>query len=305
MSDEIRLLLRTAADTGSPIQPPGDLGARAVRRLRRRRAGAVIGSVTALLAVVLGSSILLPTGGGPERAAEPSMDAVVDGELMRTVELDGGRLALNPYEGKDPAWPREAAEAAFRSAETIFWANTPATNVQYRLALAEATVDEPGASLTDAPAWVALYRYDPVAFGCPMRTAPASALALPPDAFWHAFVLPLNGEPAFLWHGRGTGACGPLADPRIEPARQHLSARWTERARDGATVTLAIEIPCQATIDEIRGPDPSTGEIQVTVSAALSAVPVRCAAPAPATRQVQLPKSDLTLAHADEGLLGS
>lgn len=296
-------LLQRAAG-GSAVPPPG-LAVRARRRWQRRRALTVVSAVALVLGVALPTAVLE----SPERAvtapAAPSANAFRGDRLVRPVELDGGRLLLEPYGGA-ASYPRDDAVADYRSAEPARWTDIGATDFEEHVALARVTSQEAGAVLDATPAWVVVYRYASPPYSCPMRTGPLSSPSgLGEDSRWRAFVLPLDGRAPFLWQGQGTGGCQALDAPGVEQARGHLSAPWTETGRDASKATLRVSMPsCGGTIDEVRGPGQPGGAVEVVVSKMLNALPVPC--PPTADRSVQVPLSDpdQVLTPAATGLLG-
>lgn len=245
----------------------------------------------------------------------PLAAPVFDGDrLLAPTELDGGRLALAPYDGRSRS-SREQVTQDFRSAEPAFWADLGVTEVRGELGLARVSVNEPGAVLRDAPAWVAVYQYDGAAASCPPQLPPKHRSAAPtvaptprPDTTFHAFVLPLGDGPAFLWTGQGLGICEPLTAPRVEPAMRHESAAWVELSRTASRARLEIRSGrCPSQLESVATGTQTGGgglDVKIVTTSPLPQVP-RCPYIPPPQVPVDLPAPGVVLGHAPVGVLGS
>ena len=313
----MRQLLEVGA--GPAGQPPPGL-VRHVRQRRRRRGctagAAVLGLVAAVgVATVAVSNrqadrVVVADPAPPSTSTAPNIEAFEDDRLQSPIALDGGQLQLAPYDGA-AEYPRADAVTDFHSAEPYFYGRLLAGPLEEGFGLARVTVDKatgpagPAARLADAPAWVALYRYGSGISHCPLLPLGLPSVApLTPDQGWQAFVLPLDGSPALLWHG-AENVCERARPARVEQARRHLSAAWTETSRSGASVTLSVDVPCGGRIDQTSGPAPSPGnrEIEVLVSAPLSLTPPPpCPRPQVATSLV-LPDPGAVLRQAPVGVI--
>lgn len=247
---------------------------------------------------------LVPAASTPDAhpSAEPGPSAFAGQRVSRNFTLPDG-ISVQPDNGQRPAYPRQAALADYRSAVIQHWANTSDTDV--REYVGHGLVTRSGAGqpqLTAVPAWVVLYRTSGGPYSCPMMTAAPEPPASDAER-WHLFVLPDDGTQAFVWHGRGTGGCGRLSAPQVEPALRHYSAAWTEIARSGTTVTVQVQAPCFGEIAQVAGVG-SDGRLQVVTTQPLTTRLVSCPR---ATLQTTAPISrpDQHLVHATVGLLGT
>lgn len=238
----------------------------------------------------------------PRTSTAPGARAFADERVVSAFTLPDG-LTVQPERGAPPRYPAQAALQDYRSAVPHHWANTLDTDVQEYLG--HGLVSRTGAGQPDlaaVTAWVVLYRTSAAPHSCPMMTAAPEPAASDTER-WHLFVLPDDGSQGFLWHGRGTGGCGRLGAPQVEPALAHYSSAWTETSRAGRQVTVEVQAPCGGQISQLSGVG-SDGRLQVVTTQPLSTRAIPCPLPRLRTTAPLL-RPDQPLLHAAVGVLGT
>jgi hypothetical protein len=223
---------------------------------------------------------------GPARLPGPG--TVRDGRFVVPVELDGGRLLVEPA----PAAVRPSF--AEGRAATEIWANPSMAggraDTVLGFGLVTTRVSSPNIPrVRRLPAWVG-FAWGRVRF-CPMEPAASiqpSAPALPSNGYVAVVVGAADGVPALTYTARSSFCGRPPAGPTVALATKTLSIPWHMISpRQGDTVTIGFELPpCGRLVStNLSGSAPSA---TVEVDATTPDVPLPCPAPVAKTTRVEV-----------------